>query len=183
MRGCWRRDDSGPTWRGVLMQKPPCLATADPGGALVNAAIGRLRAIDPVRTAGLRFRAGSGRSRVIWHSPRLPDRRKAREGHSPLKKRTRPGTGKLTTPKSGGNAAVAPGAKQAPAALQPISIVGIGASAGGLEALELFLKHVPEGSGLAFVVVQHLDPTHKGIMAGAAPARHDDAGRAGAGSA
>ncbi|HWR90775.1 MAG TPA: chemotaxis protein CheB, partial [Desulfobacterales bacterium] len=43
-------------------------------------------------------------------------------------------------------------------------IVGIGASAGGLEALEQFLKHVPEGSGMAFVIVQHLDPTHKGIM-------------------
>ena len=43
-------------------------------------------------------------------------------------------------------------------------IVGIGASAGGLEALELFLKHVPEGSGMAYVIVQHLDPTHKGIM-------------------
>ena len=43
-------------------------------------------------------------------------------------------------------------------------IVGIGASAGGLEALELFLKHVPDGSGMAFVIVQHLDPTHKGIM-------------------
>ena len=43
-------------------------------------------------------------------------------------------------------------------------IVGIGASAGGLEALEQFLKHVPEGSGMAFVIVQHLDPNHKGIM-------------------
>jgi two-component system, chemotaxis family, CheB/CheR fusion protein len=43
-------------------------------------------------------------------------------------------------------------------------IVGLGASAGGLEALELFLKNVPPGSGLAYVVVQHLDPTHKGIL-------------------
>ena len=43
-------------------------------------------------------------------------------------------------------------------------IVGIGSSAGGLEALELFLGHVPERSGMAFVIVQHLDPTHKGIM-------------------
>ena len=43
-------------------------------------------------------------------------------------------------------------------------IVGIGASAGGLEALEQFLRHVPERSGLAFVVVQHLDPTHKDMM-------------------
>ncbi|MCX6545718.1 MAG: PAS domain-containing protein [Acidobacteria bacterium] len=44
-------------------------------------------------------------------------------------------------------------------------IVGIGASAGGLEALEAFLENVPAGSGLAFVIIQHLDPTHKGIMA------------------
>ncbi|MGB9082610.1 MAG: chemotaxis protein CheB, partial [Desulfuromonadaceae bacterium] len=43
-------------------------------------------------------------------------------------------------------------------------IVGIGASAGGLEALEQFMRQVPEGCGLAFVIVQHLDPTHKGIM-------------------
>ena len=43
-------------------------------------------------------------------------------------------------------------------------IVGIGASAGGLEALEQFLRKVPENSGVAFVIVQHLDPTHKGIM-------------------
>ena len=44
-------------------------------------------------------------------------------------------------------------------------IVGIGASAGGLEALEIFLGKVPKGSGMAFVIVQHLDPTHKGMMA------------------
>ncbi|MBE0539791.1 MAG: PAS domain-containing protein [Verrucomicrobia bacterium] len=43
-------------------------------------------------------------------------------------------------------------------------IIGIGASAGGLEALERFLSHVPKKSGLAFVIVQHLDPTRKGIM-------------------
>ena len=35
-------------------------------------------------------------------------------------------------------------------------IVGIGASAGGLEALELFLANVPKDSGMAFVIVQHL---------------------------
>jgi len=43
-------------------------------------------------------------------------------------------------------------------------IVGIGASAGGLEALELFLANVPENSGMAFVIVQHLDPTYKGML-------------------
>jgi chemotaxis methyl-accepting protein methylase len=43
-------------------------------------------------------------------------------------------------------------------------IVGIGASAGGLDALERFLSHVPVGSGLAFVVIQHLDPGREGMM-------------------
>ncbi len=43
-------------------------------------------------------------------------------------------------------------------------VVGIGASAGGLEALEQFLKKVPRQSGMAYVVVQHLDPTHKGML-------------------
>ena len=40
-------------------------------------------------------------------------------------------------------------------------VVGIGASAGGLEALEQFFRQAPADSGLAFVVVQHLDPTHE----------------------
>ncbi|MBP7779519.1 MAG: PAS domain-containing protein [Acidobacteria bacterium] len=47
---------------------------------------------------------------------------------------------------------------------RPPPIVGIGASAGGLEALEAFLSNVPAGCGIAFVIVQHLDPTRKGIM-------------------
>ena len=47
---------------------------------------------------------------------------------------------------------------------QPFSIVALGASAGGLEALDQFLSHVPPASGLGFVIVQHMDPTHKGIL-------------------
>ena len=43
-------------------------------------------------------------------------------------------------------------------------IVGIGASAGGLEALEQFFANMPKDSGMAFVVIQHLDPTHVGIL-------------------
>ena len=43
-------------------------------------------------------------------------------------------------------------------------IVGIGASAGGLEALEEFFNHMPNNSGMAFVVIQHLDPTRVGMM-------------------
>jgi len=44
-------------------------------------------------------------------------------------------------------------------------IVGIGSSAGGLETLEIFLRHVPPESGMAFIVIQHLDPNHQGLMA------------------
>src|SRR5258707_7772559 len=43
-------------------------------------------------------------------------------------------------------------------------IVGIGASAGGLEAFSEFLRHLPEKSGMAFVLVQHLDPTHISVL-------------------
>jgi two-component system CheB/CheR fusion protein len=43
-------------------------------------------------------------------------------------------------------------------------VVGIGASAGGLEAIEAFFDHVPEDSGLTFVVVQHLSPDFKSLM-------------------
>jgi two-component system CheB/CheR fusion protein len=43
-------------------------------------------------------------------------------------------------------------------------IVGIGASAGGLEALEQFFENLPVESGMAYVIIQHLDPTHVSIM-------------------
>src|SRR5262249_54902762 len=43
-------------------------------------------------------------------------------------------------------------------------VVGIGASAGGLEAIEHFFDNVPEDSGLTFVIVQHLSPDFKSLM-------------------
>ena len=43
-------------------------------------------------------------------------------------------------------------------------IVGIGASAGGLEAFTQLLQHIPVTTGLAFVLVQHLDPTHESML-------------------
>ena len=45
-------------------------------------------------------------------------------------------------------------------------VVAIGASAGGLKALEGFFDTMPSNSGMAFVVVQHLDPKHKSLMTG-----------------
>ncbi|HBJ34192.1 MAG TPA: hypothetical protein DDZ51_05390 [Planctomycetaceae bacterium] len=46
----------------------------------------------------------------------------------------------------------------------PKYIVGIGASAGGLESLEAFFSNMPTRSGLAFVVIQHLSPDFKSMM-------------------
>jgi len=43
-------------------------------------------------------------------------------------------------------------------------VVGIGASAGGLEALQDFFKFMPLNTGLAFVVIQHLSPDYKSLM-------------------
>ncbi|PYS34241.1 MAG: hypothetical protein DMG14_29965, partial [Acidobacteria bacterium] len=44
-------------------------------------------------------------------------------------------------------------------------IVGIGASAGGLEAFTQLLKHLPADTGMGFVLVQHLDPDHESALA------------------
>src|SRR5580704_4432696 len=43
-------------------------------------------------------------------------------------------------------------------------IVGIGASAGGLEAFSELLRYLPEKTGMAFVLVQHLDPKHGSVL-------------------
>lgn len=43
-------------------------------------------------------------------------------------------------------------------------IIGIGASAGGLAPIEAFLARVPPNTGMAYVVVQHLDPTQKALL-------------------
>ena len=43
-------------------------------------------------------------------------------------------------------------------------IVGIGASAGGLEAFSALLKQLPLDTGMGFVLVQHLDPEHDSAL-------------------
>ncbi|WP_170920907.1 CheR family methyltransferase [Enhydrobacter aerosaccus] len=50
------------------------------------------------------------------------------------------------------------------APLPVVPIVGIGASAGGLTALEMLLPPIKPGSGLAYVVIQHLDPDHESAL-------------------
>ena len=43
-------------------------------------------------------------------------------------------------------------------------VVGVGASAGGLQAFRQLLKAIPEDSGMAYVLIQHLDPSHESIL-------------------
>src|SRR5207247_6153531 len=51
-------------------------------------------------------------------------------------------------------------------------VVGIGASAGGLQALQEFFGNMPQDSGLAFVIVQHLSPEFKSLMSELLSRRH-----------
>jgi two-component system CheB/CheR fusion protein len=44
-------------------------------------------------------------------------------------------------------------------------VIGVGASAGGLDAFKKLLKAIPQDSGMAFILVQHLDPAHESILA------------------
>ena len=76
-------------------------------------------------------------------------------------------TAARATPAAPGKAVgpAAPLALTIQAAPHRFPIVGLGASAGGLEALEQFFHAVPAGIGMAFVVVQHLDPSHPSILA------------------
>ena len=45
-----------------------------------------------------------------------------------------------------------------------MAIVGIGASAGGLEAVAELLGALPAATGMAYIVVQHLDPKHESLL-------------------
>src|SRR5665647_3852570 len=79
-------------------------------------------------------------------------------------KRKPTATRKAAAPPAAKDAA-APARKRAAAAAN-FPVVGIGASAGGLAAIEEFFAAVPAGEplGMAFVLVQHLDPSHKSLL-------------------
>ena len=57
-----------------------------------------------------------------------------------------------------------PGHQAASPAADAFPVVGIGASAGGLEACRNFIRALPPKTGMAFVLIQHLDPTHESVM-------------------
>ena len=50
------------------------------------------------------------------------------------------------------------------AASRPFPVAGIGASAGGLEAFTVLLKALPGDTGMAFVLIQHMDPAHESSL-------------------
>ncbi|MEE4253471.1 MAG: chemotaxis protein CheB [Desulfuromusa sp.] len=54
--------------------------------------------------------------------------------------------------------------KKTSKSLEPNCYVGVGASAGGLEALESFFRKMPADTGMAFIVIQHLSPDYKSLM-------------------
>ena len=58
-----------------------------------------------------------------------------------------------------------PGGQEPDFSTDSFPIIGIGASAGGLQALEAFFDNMPSENGMAFVIVQHLDPNRESILA------------------
>src|SRR5947209_7936837 len=58
----------------------------------------------------------------------------------------------------------APKISSPPNAAKPFLVVGVGASAGGIEAFKELLKNIPENIGVAFVFILHLDPNHKSML-------------------
>ncbi len=69
----------------------------------------------------------------------------------------------LFSRQSGRHSEVGPGKPSVRAAVR-FPIVGIGASAGGLQAFTELLEHLPPNTGMGFVLVQHLDPAHPSAL-------------------
>jgi len=77
-----------------------------------------------------------------------------------------PAKSKKTSRKAGGKSRPANRTNAKPSGVnQRFPIVGVGASAGGLEAFRELLNHLPTDTGMALVLVQHLDPKHESMLA------------------
>jgi two-component system, chemotaxis family, CheB/CheR fusion protein len=90
--------------------------------------------------------------RLCSHCERF--QKPTKEGSVAVKKTSNPRRAKPSSQKKS-----APGEKS-----QAFTIVGIGASAGGLKAFEQFFANLPPDSGAAFVLVPHLDPSHVSVL-------------------
>jgi two-component system, chemotaxis family, CheB/CheR fusion protein len=75
--------------------------------------------------------------------------------------RSRRSRAKATSPRATGRALPVRGPPREPG---DFLIVGVGASAGGLDACRKLIEALPATTGMAFILVQHLDPTHESMM-------------------
>jgi len=90
-------------------------------------------------------------------TPAKSRRNKKKSGHRELKDREA-----LTT---SWNRAARPSEKISTVSSESFPIVGVGASAGGLAAVSELLRRLPDATGAAFVIIQHLDPKHGSLTA------------------
>ena len=81
----------------------------------------------------------------------------------PPKRQTKPASAKVQI--AGGTAKKAVAGSSADPAARGFPVVGIGASAGGLEAMKKLLESLPADTGMALVLVQHLEPKHQSLLA------------------
>src|SRR5215831_13315937 len=65
---------------------------------------------------------------------------------------------------SGEQPVAAEPAPASPATPTICPVAGVGASAGGMEAFTELLHHLPNDTGIAFVLIQHLDPKHSSLL-------------------
>jgi len=128
-----------------------------------------LRPFIPARKVVLRLakKTGSSQPGEVARSPRAPAPSAPSPDANDAPQPMRPTAAVLNTSTSTSAAAARP--VLAVATLPPAGeraagvsppIVGVGASAGGLEAFTELLGHLPDDTGMAFVLIQHLDPTH-----------------------
>jgi two-component system CheB/CheR fusion protein len=96
----------------------------------------------------------------VWHQGLLPTGERPFEANCNMTK-NRPHQAKAAQPRANRRAVPA---RAPPGDSGNFLVVGIGASAGGLEACRKLMDALPPGNGMAFILVQHLDPTHESMM-------------------
>lgn len=97
-------------------------------------------------------------------SAKPQDKKKSAVRRTPTKSPARKKPAKTASPKQTVTAAKQ-GNRTIEVFPQPgFPVVGMGASAGGLQAFEEFFRHIPADAGMAFVLVSHLDPDHASIL-------------------
>ena len=85
------------------------------------------------------------------------------QSSTPATRTRKPGAKPPSSSQPGSGSKIRPDIPSWPAAVR-FPVVGVGASAGGLEAFTQLLQHLPGDTGMGFVLVQHLDPAHASAL-------------------